>query len=336
MNARAELTPQMLAYEEKFNDSGEIRWMPYLMYFHPAGHRSPTVNTDGVGFRYTDADDQRASAGDLGGASAVRLLAGSSTVFGIGASTDAATMPSRMTVRDERTAPWLNFGGRSYNSTQELLLFVLYRYLLPRVEEIVLLSGFNNLGLARAAASRRGDHGEFFNSGDFHEALGSLRAPSLLRRLASGAANGRGGSDDPREGVPSMDEQVSYATDLTLRHLDVWRVLADDMGARLTYVLQPLAGWVRPEGSREEVALFEELDELGRFSEVYGDISDPRVGQDYAQRLAAGAASLDVGFVDLGSLLAASVAAEEWLFVDRIHFNDAGYDRVSSLLLSEL
>lgn len=133
-----------------------------------------------------------------------------------------------------------------------------------------------------------------------------------------------------------MDEQVSYATDLTLRHLDVWRVLADDMGARLTYVLQPLAGWVRPEGSREEVALFEELDELGRFSEVYGDISDPRVGQDYAQRLAAGAASLDVGFVDLGSLLAASVAAEEWLFVDRIHFNDAGYDRVSSLLLSEL
>jgi len=334
MTARSELTPQMLAYQEKFNDSGEIRWLPYLMYFHPAGHRSETVNTDAAGFRYTDVDGDRVSAAELGATPAVRLLAGSSTVFGIGATADAATMSSRMTARGAGDAPWLNFGGRSFNSTQELVLFTLYRHLLPEVSEIVLLSGFNNLGLARAPAARRGDHGEFFNSGDFHAAVGTTaRGPSLLRRMA-GVGSGRGDAGEPS--VPSMDEQIAYATGLTLRHLDVWRALAADMGARLTYVLQPLAGWVRAEGAPEEEALFAELDELGRFSEVYGDISDPEVGRDYSERIAAGAAGLGVGFVDLGRLLAASVEPDEWLFVDRIHFNDAGYDRVASLLLSEL
>ncbi len=336
MSARAELTPQMLAYEEKFNDSGEIRWLPYLMYFHPPDHCSDTVNTDSAGFRYTDAGGARTSAADLGGARTVRLLAGSSTVFGIGACADAATLPSRMTAHDVRAEPWLNFGGRSYNSTQELLLFVLYRHLLPEVKEIVLLSGFNNLGLARAPSARRSDHGEFFNSADFHGAVGASRAPSRLRRLVGASVDGRAISERSPEAVPSMDEQISYAADLTLRHLEVWRALAADMGARLTYVLQPLAGWVRPEGSPEEVALFAELDELGRFSEVYGDISDPQVGRDYAARLAAGAAQLDVKFIDLGAALAKRVTPDDWLFVDRIHFNDDGYDAVASLLMSEL
>ena len=55
-NARSALTPQMAAYMEKFADSGDIRWMPYLMYFHPARHASAVVNTDAVGFRYSEAN----------------------------------------------------------------------------------------------------------------------------------------------------------------------------------------------------------------------------------------------------------------------------------------
>lgn len=51
-NARAELTPHMLQYDAQFSDSGETRWLPYIMYFHPAGYRSEVVNTDSLGFRY--------------------------------------------------------------------------------------------------------------------------------------------------------------------------------------------------------------------------------------------------------------------------------------------
>ena len=133
---RATLTPQMLRYEEKFSDAGEIRWLPYLMYFHPANHRSEVVNTDAIGFRFATTRDGRPIAVENAAEhEVVSLLAGSSTVFGIGATSDDATMPSRLNRHArEGSPPWLNFGGRSHNSAQELLLYALHRHRLPRTE----------------------------------------------------------------------------------------------------------------------------------------------------------------------------------------------------------
>lgn len=332
MTARSELTPQMLAYSEKFADSGDIRWLPYLVYFHPAGHRSEVVNTDNIGFRYSRRGDRRYSAADLGGIPSVRLIAGSSTVFGIGASSDAWTLASRMSERDERPQPWVNFGGRSFNSAQELLLATLYRHLLPKVDEIVLFSGFNNLGLARMPESRSEDHGTFFMYHRFYDAL-ERPHPSLqtavLRMLRKGDAA-------PDQTVPGIDEQLAYAADLTARHLDGWRVLANDWGAKLTFVLQPLSGWVRQHGTTEEEALFAELDAIGRFSEVYGDILDPVVCQEYAALLEKHAKGMGVDFVNMSRVLADALDPDQWLFVDRIHFTDAGHDFVAGRLLDVL
>jgi hypothetical protein len=253
-------------------------------------------------------------------------------VFGIGASSDAWTLSSRLTEHDPRPEPWLNVGGRSFNSAQELALFTLYRHLLPEISEIVLLSGFNNLGLARLPASVRGEHGAFFNCNQFFEAMGAGSQPS----------QGRSRLRRPRqqpvavEPVPSMSEQIAYAADLTLRHLDVWRALARDAGAKLTFVLQPLSGWVREVGSPQEERLFAELDELGSFSEVYGDILQEQVCNDYAEAIEAGTRKLDVGFVNLGPRLAEVTAPDQWLFVDRIHFTDAGHDFVARQLLEAI
>lgn len=332
MSARRELTPQMRDYEAKFTDAGEVRWLPYLMYFHPAGHRSAAVNTDASGFRFSEAHGRRFSVADRPQAGPVRLLAGSSTVFGIGASADAWTLSSRMTEHDQRPEPWLNVGGRSFNSTQELMLFTLYRHLMPEVSEIVLLSGFNNLGLARLPASVRGEHGAFFNCNQFFEAMGAGSQPnqgrSRLRRPRQ--------QPPAPEPVPSMAEQIAYAADLTLRHLDGWRALARDLGAKLTFVLQPLSGWVREVGSPEEERLFAELDELGSFSEVYGDILQQQVCRDYADAIEAGTRKLDIGFVNLGPLLAEAISEDQWLFVDRIHFTDSGHDFVARQLLGAI
>lgn len=335
MSARAELTPQMLDYEQKFADSGEVRWVPYLMYFHPADHRSETVNTDSLGFRYSESDGTRYSVADRGeDVSPVRLLAGSSTVFGIGASADRWTLSSRMSQHDTRGQPWINFGGRSFNSTQELMLLTLYRHLLPKVEEIILFSGFNNLGLARLPQAGHLGNGAFFNCNRFFDALGRDE-PAGVRPALQRVLRGRG-EDSAAQRPPSLDEQIETAADLTLRHLDVWRLLAADMGAKLTYILQPLAGWVRDRGSAEEEALFAELDRLGRFTEQYGDILQPWVGRDYAARLAEGAKHMDVDFIDFGAVLADSIGPDQWLFVDRIHFTDNGHDFVAQQILENV
>lgn len=331
MTARMTLTPQMAEYEQKFTDGGEVRWLPYLMYFHPTDHRSFVVNTDSAGFRYSESLTTRYSVADGGQSSGpVRLLAGSSTVFGIGASADSQTLASRLTQNDPRGQHWLNFGGRSFNSTQELTLFTLNKHRLPKVDEIVLFSGFNNLGLARQPENYRGEYGAFFNCHQFFDAL----APAEPASTSWSLSNLFGKAQEPERPAPqSMQEQIDYAANLTLQHLDIWRALATDMGAKLTFILQPLAGWVRETGSPEERQLFTELDQAGNFTDVYGDILQTSVREAYAQRLRAGAQGMGVGFVDITPLLAEALGPDDWQFVDRIHFTDFGNDLVSKLIL---
>lgn len=328
MTARSELTPHMQAYAEKFADSGAVRWLPHLIYFHPANHRSAVVNTDSVGFRYSLRGRQRYSAADHPDFDSVRLVAGSSTVFGIGASSDRWTLASRLTANDDREQPWLNFGGRSFNSAQELLLLVLYRHLLPRVDEIVLFSGFNDLGLARMPESRHEDHGAFFMYRRWQEMVAGAEQPA--RRWPGARRRVRAA---PEAASPGLPEQIRYAAELTARHLDVWRTLAADWGAKLTFVLQPLSGWVRTRGTAEEEALFAELDAVGRFSEEYGDILRPEICEEYADQIGARAKDIGVGFVNMSPVLAASLRADQWLFVDRIHFTDDGHDFVAKKIL---
>lgn len=321
-----------MAYQEKFADSGDVRWLPYLMYFHPPSHRSEVVNTDESGFRYSERKGQRLSLRNCDPSNPVRLLAGSSTVFGIGASADRWTLASRLSENDTRPEPWLNFGGRSFNSTQELLLLVLYLHLLPPVKEIVLFSGFNNLGLARLPSSQRMEHGAFFNCSDFFDAL----KPAKSNGLKGIGTKLFGPAETAEVPLPSITQQIEYATELTVRHLHLWHLIAQELDAKLTYVLQPLSGWVRAEGCREEEALFTELDRLGRFTEVYGDILRKDVCLQYAQALRAGIEPLGVRFINLSPVLADSLKPDQWLFVDRIHFTDDGHDFVSRLLLELL
>ncbi|MFF4231122.1 SGNH/GDSL hydrolase family protein [Streptomyces sp. NPDC001820] len=341
LSHRAELTPQMLQYADKFDDRGDIRWMPYLMYFHPPDHRSEVVNTDRLGFRISHGADEQASIGGCLPQSPVRLLVGSSTAFGIGATNDAATLASRLWSRHAPSAPWLNFAGRSHNSTQELLLFLLYRHLLPRVDEIVIFSGFNDLGLARLPKSQQGDHGAFFNCGQFFDQMGQLRDRQRREKSRFGSV-GRRRSEPPEaaspeaSAPPSLDEQIAHAVELTTRHLDSWRPLAEASGARLSYVLQPLATWVREERAPQEDLLFDELDAISNFGEVYGDIATMESGRRYSDELRQGCGKLGVPFYDMNPVLADAVSRDDWLFVDRIHFTDEGHDIVSGLLADML
>ncbi|MEU3899442.1 SGNH/GDSL hydrolase family protein [Streptomyces sp. NPDC045251] len=334
---RAELTPQMLQYAEKFDDRGEIRWLPYLMYFHAAGHRSAVVNTDRLGFRLSEGQGRQASAGGQVPEGPVRLIAGSSTVFGIGASSDADTLASRLWDQHAPGRPWLNFGGRSFNSAQELLLFVLYRHLVPQIEEIVLFTGFNNLGLARLPRWMQGDSGAFFNGHDYFEQVQETQA---RRRRAAGQSRWSARRAPQRTSaelsVPDLAGQLDLAVELTLRHLDNWKLLAQGLGARLTFVLQPLAPWVREQPARQEQLLFDELDGMANFSQAYGDICTIEAGRRYADHLRGGCEKLGVSFLDMNPVLGAAIGAEDWIFVDRIHFTDQGHDTVAGLLAEQL
>ena len=72
------------------------------------------------------------------------------------------------------------------------------------------------------------------------------------------------------------------------------------------------------------------------FSDMYGDIAQPDVGREYASQLRKGCDDMGVAFVDITPKIAAAIEPTDWIFVDRIHFDDFGYDLVAKLLLDEL
>lgn len=335
---REVLTPQMMQYDD-FDDRGHTRYLPYLMFANKAGYTSETLNTDRYGFRFSHGPDGRASVDSEVARGPVRLFAGSSAAFGVGATSDTATIPSYLWSRHAPSTPWLNFGGRSFNSTQEVTQMLLYRHLLPQVEEVVLFSGLNNLLLSKQPAWQQGDHGAFFYCDEYYELMEELRARHRKpgRRLWGRPRTEE--SAEPETVVrPPLPELIAHAADLAGRHLDGWRQLAPN--ARITYVLSPMATWVRDEPAAQEALLFKELDKLAALGvsleELFGEILTPDAGRQYAEALRTECEKQDVRFLDLSPELAKVTTAEDWLFVDRGHFTDHGHAVIAELLADQL
>jgi hypothetical protein len=336
---RETLTPQMQQYDD-FDDRAETRWLPYLMYFQRANYRSDVINTDRLGFRMSHGKDDRASLASSIPEGPVRLLAGASSALGIGASNDATTIPSLLWSRYAPRRPWLNFAGRSYNSAQELLLYVLYRHLLPQVEEIVVFGGFNNLALAQLPPPQQGDNGAFFFCGDFLEQMEELKNRLRKEKAGFGRRADKPASvfadDTP---IPELSVLVSNAVEYFARHMEILRLLAEPAGTRISYVLQPLSPWWREEPAPQEQLLFSELDRIskfGTFEKLYGRIASPQAGKLYSEAMRVACQTLEVRFLDLNPMMAAEAKPQDWIYVDRAHYTDEGHDLVTRLVAEGL
>ena len=332
-----QLTPQTSDYLD-FLDRGKTNYLPYLMYFNRPNFRSAVINTDEFGFRISHGLDGTASVGGQHPGGPVRLLVGGSGVLSYGATSDATTLSSRLWTKHAPSKPWLNFGAPYFNSTQELMLFMLYRHLLPPVEEIVLFSGFNTLVMAQLAGLPLQGQGPFFFCNEYFEKMEELRKryakPVKGLRWRTGAKH-----EEPAPAAPQASTMIESAVDLTMRHLDSWLVVAGATGARVSFVLQPLATWLSKPPSREEKLLFDEFDEFSEFGaweERYGEVGSIETGAAYAAALDAACAPRGVRFVDINSRMSAAAAPSDWLFVDRGHCTDDGYDLSAALLAESL
>jgi hypothetical protein len=336
---RYELTQQMRDYDA-MKDPSERRYVPYLMYFHRVNFASPSVNTDRCGFRIsTGPDGVRASAAGHIPPGPVRILAGGSTALGVGASSDSNTLASLLWSRYAPSAPWLNFGSYCFNPTQEVLLLTLYRHLLGGIEEIVIFSGINAVMVARLPEWQQGDHGAFFFCGEYFEKMAELRERSRKgsrffgRRAASAATVST--LDDVRTDVSTL---IGSAAEATLRQLDIWRRIAGP-DTRISYVLQPMARWMRYDLCPEERTLFEENDrmsELGPWEEVFASIATTDFAQAYATALRVGCEKQGIRFVDLNPVVSAAATERDWWFVDRVHYSDTGHDLVARVTAEAL
>ena len=97
------------------------------------------------------------------------------------------------------------------------------------------------------------------------------------------------------------------------------------MGFNLIFCLQPLASWSKRKLCSEEALLFDILDKKANI--VLKALENKSIYEKYLSGLKNFCYTKDIRFIDLNSTLSKS---KEWVFVDRVHLTDIGYEMVSN------
>ena len=332
---RYELIPQARVYDDL-----RFQWVPHLMYTNPQSYRSDVCNTDEHGFRLTykgglalDFDGFQQAAGPKA------LLCGASTVFGVGASSDAATIAS--VLNRDCAETWFNFGALAHTSTQELLMYLLFR---PKADRVVILSGINNLTIHTWSPFYSSVYGSIFGQSLFQilNRIGSHReylqylSSRVLDQVKQRLRRALPFSSPVAAAGAAIDQEERYRSSLAIlsRDLDTWAVLRDQLGFSLTFILQPISVWMNKNHSPEEEELIGQLDAAGRRqwgeagSPIQKYLTDvyPRYRDD-VQRICQ---TREIQWMDINH----EMPKDGWLFCDRTHLTDKGQEIAAGIIKS--
>jgi len=343
MNLRYKISPQMQEYDQL-----GIAWSPYTMFHSTPSYRSSIVNTDRFGLRNTIADGKSFSLESLEGCTSCSIVVGGSTVFGVGSSSDLSTIPSILS--NSTKSFFLNFGGRAYNSTQELILFCRFASLLPKLDNVLIFSGLNNLYLSKYEETI---FPPYFFSHLHNESMLDKRL-SAKRKFLKLILNPIFGSninyetDSVKDLIKIFNNyRVSQSFKLLCEDkfnltkavktfeedLYIWKNLSSSMNFNLQFILQPIPSWCQKIFSTEEVQLFEFLDQQLISFDALRLLSTQELYYEYCSSLRKVCNDLGINFTDANLFFKST---DEWLFVDRAHLTDRGNVLMAKMLTNVL
>lgn len=321
---RHRIVPHLLDY-----DNARPVAHPHLGFTAPAGYTSPSLNTDAQGFRFSHhgsnvVDTQCWYDYDRAG-----LLLGGSFSFGVGASSDRATVASQLSRLLDM--PFLNAGVRAANSTQELIAGLPF---LEKAHTIVLATGVNNL-VAHLQSARVGHvYGPSFYEEGLAD-LGTWRLTDLIDRARTAASwrpRRRSAPRYDRRGGPvrtGTDTAVNEAIRLQIR--DLRNLLRMASHAHFVVVIQPFVDQRTRSTSEIERQLLEASDV--RQGERWLTIKDRALNTwpTYVERLMYAATDAGAQVVDLSDH-----EFDGFSFIDRVHMTDHGYEQTAERIAGSI
>lgn len=292
---RYELAPQL-------QDSDVISNDPDSEFgrFTVPNFRSETMNTDDAGFRVCVKDGKILSRAEFFNLPPQRgVVAGNSAAFSVGATSDALAMHNRLNAMHGNATTWYNLSLRASGLDSEAI--AVERYVVAPVDYFVWFSGYNDLKywVVEFAALLR-DH--------------------LLKTGEAGYLSG----EVFQRAIGCLDQRI-------VSHLSRCGAHMKNSGARMLFVLQPTLSWF-------EKLLTPEEDELVRLYDYVFLRVEARVGYHiarclypiYVQLLQKRCEEAGFSFLDANSL--ACMREPRWMFLDRIHLNDAGFGHMVDLI----
>ena len=328
LTKRYSIAPQLKDYDKMPTD-----WKPYFMFSQSANYISKSVNTDEHGQRYTIINHgKRNNKNNI--KDKCDIIIGASNAFGVGATGDQNTIASVLSNLGEKQV--ITLAGRAYNSRQELILFLEHMANLKKIENIIIISGANNLYVS----AFRDENGiPFFWSDLFYNVTGrvgltrkqmvlasffdfiglkninwrNVNKSNLFKTISDSITN----TKLPKE--PSKIN-VNAAAERTIQDLHIFNCLSKSLKFNLIFCLQPVYGWLKKPLSPEEEALFSTVSY--EVNELMSKFCSQEVYNKYKNSLSKYCKDNKISFHDLNSSIK---IGKEWFFVDRVHLTDFGY-----------
>lgn len=349
VNRCYELTPQLREYDE-FMYLG-VRWVPYTMFFHSTNYRSDVLNTDGMGFRLSWSPRGTVSLEDFPKDTPINILVGGSTAMGTGTTRDEHTVASTLSKLTGEV--WLNFGARGYNAVQELVLFLMHQHNFNNINNIVILSGLNTLTLEGLPDDVSNENGRYYYSYEFNHYMNKYnkdlklkangyasaadKAPSIFKRIKQRLEDWAD-SENHAEKIfldehVNINERIERAAKVTSKAVAQFKLLSAQNSAKVSFVLQPLSTWTKDKFHPEEEEMFHAIDACANnFWRLFEKLCTPSLHKTYAELIANDCDRIGVKFSDMNELMKTSKVLEDNIYVDHLHFNDAGYIEVARLI----
>ena len=344
------LHPRLRYYPHHADYLGlEPEFRPFVMFTDQPNYRSPSVNTDKFGLR-----EQYDADGEFIDLKTVRVahprcnvLLGGSTVFGVDATSDRATL-SQQLHRDG--TPCINLGFRAATGQQELIMFLLLKRYFDRVLNVVLLTGVNDCALAARPGTRiyPGFGGVFYEGAALSPArqqellgvaryrTGKLVDRAFVRsRVVRGVLQlllGRGsdGADCTRA---SFEEKLAESMGFVENTIHTWASLQSSGDFKVHFVLQPAIGWTKKPLTGIERECFDADVAMFPETRLFSSMS---TYEECRTRLAASCERNGIEFHDANEWLDEERYVGEEIFTDVCHLSDEGARVVSGFLRDRL
>lgn len=345
ISLRAQYYPDHLDYSPM-----QLEYAPFIMFMQEANYRSKAVNTDkyGLRFQYFQGDQLIDLCRLKDSFECVDVLVGNSTAFGVDCSSDKSTITHHLNdqLLGSERVPVINLGIRGATSRQELMAFLSLRDFMPRVRNIVILSGIcNATAIGFPNAFIRSDYGVIFSEAynfelfckqydkryfsdkqiaihRFHEWADirlqqNPRLENYVVRRFSGPVN----IDAGAAGM-TTEQRFLKIMDLFRCDMENWAMISRGIGAKISFVMQPAINWTGKKLSEIESRLFE--NDYAKENYYMKEYATRPFFEKYGRDVQAICEGVGVPYFDANNWLNADSLHGRDIFVDVCHLTDEG------------
>jgi hypothetical protein len=185
-----------------------------------------------------------------------------------------------------------------------------------KIEKVILISGLNDLFLSRFK-DLSPNLGPFYFIHFFYRKMNN----SLLRHFKL-----------KRSQSTAQKLDVTYAVNQIKKNIYTWKAVAEFNGFEIIYFLQPTPTWLDKKLSKEEKEIFNYLSSEFQDSAVM-ELMNKDIYKSFSEQLKKLCIEIGISFYDLNKLN--ELRSEEWLFCDRAHMTDRGYQIIANNIIDK-